>query len=94
MITRVDLGDSPWDLWRIGPLIIFQGSGEVYVTLQVVWLQDGSSAAVLTWWDIDTDAACARYTNLDWNEYWRSFLDLLPEEYKVPVANAERLMKY
>lgn len=94
MITSVDVGSSEWDLWKIGPLIIFQGSGEVYVTLQIAWLQDGSSQGVLTRWRIDTGTESTSYENLDWDGYWQHFLDLLPEECQPAVAHSERLMKY
>ena len=36
MITRLDIPDSDWDMWRIGPLVMVQAfSGELVATMQV-----------------------------------------------------------
>ena len=60
MITTVDMPqDSQWDLWKMGSLIVFQcASGEVVVTLQIVWRQDGCSTGLIRRWEIDSDASC------------------------------------
>ena len=56
---------------RVGPMIIFQApSGETMVTLQIVWRQDGCSTAIITRWDIDSDASSERHMNKTWDQYW------------------------
>ena len=95
MTMIIDSDDSRWDMHREGPIIIFRTPcWEVFVTLQISWRQDGCSTGVLTRWDIDSDACCERHLNLDWNGYWRAFLDLIPDECVADVMRQELTMKY
>ena len=85
VIIDSDDGDR-WDLRRVGPLIIFRGSlWEVFVTLQIVWRSDGLSTCLITRWDIEFDACCERHMNKTWDQYWRLFIDMIPDEYVASV---------
>ena len=80
---------------KTGPMIIFQApSGETMVTLQIVWRQDGCSTAIITRWDIDSDASCERHMNKTWDQYWSSFLDMIPDEWVAEVAHSELAVRF
>ena len=86
---------TDWELSRVGPMIIFQGGpGDVVVTLQIVWRQDGCSTAIITRWNIDSDASCERHMNKTWDQYWRSFLDMIPDEWVAEVAHSELSVRF
>ena len=93
------------ELTRLGPLIIFhapikqslQPAAELLdtiVTLQIAWRQDGCSTGIITRWDQGSDASCERHMNLDWNGYWKLFLDMITDDYVVAVMSSESLVKY
>ena len=87
--------DNQWGMRKIGPLIFFRSPfWEVFVTLQIVYRQDGHSTAIITRWDIDSDASCERHMDLTWDQYWKLFLDMIPDECVAGVMSQESLMKY
>ena len=43
---------------------------------------------------LDSDASCERHTNQSWDQYWKLFLDMIPDECVAGVMSQESLMKY
>ena len=82
-----------WELFRVGPLIIFQVPSTI-VTLQIAYRQDDHSTGVITRWDIDSDASCERHMNKTWDQYWSSFLDMIPDEWVAEVAHSELAVRF
>ncbi len=96
MITSVDLPDSSWDAWRIGPMIIVQAfGGEFLASLAVCYNQADRSSAVITVWQVDGAVTSERLlgTNSSWDTFWEKFLDVLPEAIVAEIAHSEMALK-
>ena len=96
-IQRVDVGESDWDMWRIGPVIIVQAySQELYATMQVCYNQADQATCAITKWEIDGLVTVLQIagTNSDWRTFWSAFLKFLPVELATEVALHEAEVRY
>ena len=96
-IQLVDVGESDWDMWRIGPVIILQAYGqELYATMQVCYNQADQATCAITKWEIDGLVTVLQIagTNSDWPTFWSAFLKSLPAELAAEVALHESEVRY
>ncbi len=96
-IQRVDVGESDWDMWRIGPVIIVQAySQKLYATMQVCYNQADQATCAITKWEIDGLVTVLQNagTNSDWRTFWSAFLKFLPVELATEVALHEAEVRH
>src|SRR5271166_893305 len=96
-IQQVDVGESDWDMWRIGPVIIVQAyHQELYATMQVCYNQADQATCAITKWEIDGLVTVLQLTgtNSDWPTFWSTFLRTLPAEVADQVRSHESEVQY